>query len=45
MDLHECCQDLDEDTALNCIELGQALDSIADTLVDGEVNTITPIDC
>jgi len=41
MELHEF-QDFDDDTALNCIELGQALDSISDTLVDGEVNTITP---
>ena len=41
MELHEF-QDFDNDTALNCNELGQALDSTADTLVDGEVNPITP---
>jgi len=35
-------QDFDDDTALNCIELGQALDDIANALVDDKGNIVAP---
>jgi len=39
---HHEFQDFDGDTALNCIELGQALDDIANTLLDDEGNIVAP---
>jgi len=35
-------QDFDDGTALNCIELGQALDDIANALVDYKANIVAP---